>query len=85
MELKFTDKTLSCKDCGQDFIFEAGEQRYYYSRRLQTPLRCPICREHRRATINPDNAELAPGKDQELPIAEPIGGTFSGPWPGGAG
>ena len=25
----FEDKTLKCEDCGQDFIFTAGEQEFY--------------------------------------------------------
>ena len=28
----FEDKTLVCKDCGQDFIFTTGEQEFYSQR-----------------------------------------------------
>ena len=28
-ELEFKDKTLKCVDCGESFIFTAGEQAYY--------------------------------------------------------
>jgi hypothetical protein len=26
---QFKDKVLRCCDCGKDFIFEAGEQRFF--------------------------------------------------------
>ena len=25
----YQDKTLTCKDCGQEFVFTAGEQEFY--------------------------------------------------------
>ena len=28
------DKTLTCRECGQEFIFTAGEQEFYLSRNL---------------------------------------------------
>ena len=43
------DKTLVCRDCGQEFIFTIGEQEFYLSRGLQNePSRCPECRVARR-------------------------------------
>ena len=42
------DKTLVCRDCGQEFIFTTGEQEFYQSRGLQNePGRCPECRASR--------------------------------------
>jgi CxxC-x17-CxxC domain-containing protein len=39
------DKRLLCKDCGQEFFFAAGEQRYYVEHGLgHEPQRCPACR-----------------------------------------
>lgn len=44
-----TDKTLVCRDCGQEFAFTVGEQEFYASRGLQNePKRCPQCRASRR-------------------------------------
>jgi CxxC-x17-CxxC domain-containing protein len=46
----FVDRTLTCRDCGREFIFSAGEQEFYQSRGLQNePRRCPECRAARRA------------------------------------
>ncbi len=42
----FEDRTLSCRDCGEDFLFSAGEQRFFSEKGLtNTPLRCPTCRQ----------------------------------------
>src|SRR5437588_690684 len=48
--VSFQDKTLTCRDCGQEFIWTAGEQEFYASRGLQNaPTRCPADRAARRA------------------------------------
>ena len=45
----FEDKTIMCKDCGEAFLFTAGEQGYYVEKGLlNEPQRCPHCREQRR-------------------------------------
>ena len=52
-QLKFEDKTLRCCDCGESFIWSAGEQAYYYSKQLSEPKRCQSCRVLRKRTILP--------------------------------
>lgn len=45
----FEDKTILCKDCGEAFLFTAGEQGFYLEKGLlNEPQRCPDCRERRR-------------------------------------
>ena len=45
----YTDKTLTCRDCGANFVFTTGEQEFYASRGLTNePGRCPECRQARR-------------------------------------
>ncbi len=45
-----SDQTLQCRDCGQDFVFTAGEQSFYASRGFtHPPTRCPECRAARKA------------------------------------
>lgn len=47
--MSFQDRTLTCRDCGQSFIFSSGEQEYYASRGLTNdPGRCPDCRAARK-------------------------------------
>jgi len=50
-ETVFQDRTLTCRDCGQQFVFTSGEQEFYQSRGLvNDPSRCPECRRaHKQA------------------------------------
>ena len=44
----YEDKTLICKECGQEFVFSAGEQEFYAERGFQNePQRCKACRDAR--------------------------------------
>ena len=45
----YTDKTLSCADCGQEFTFTASEQDFYAQRGFTEPRRCASCRASRKA------------------------------------
>jgi CxxC-x17-CxxC domain-containing protein len=45
----YTDKVLSCADCGQEFAFTASEQEFYAQRQFSDPRRCPSCRASRKA------------------------------------
>ena len=41
----YEDRTLSCRDCADSFIFSGGEQRFFAEKGLtNTPQRCPSCR-----------------------------------------
>ena len=45
----FEDKTLVCKDCGEEFVFTAGEQEFYAERGFTNePKRCKKCRNARK-------------------------------------
>ena len=47
--MAFTDQTLYCRDCNQEFVFTAGEQEFFASRGLtNSPSRCPSCRAARK-------------------------------------
>lgn len=48
----YSDKTLTCADCGQEFIFTASEQEFYAARGFSEPRRCPTCRAARKAQRN---------------------------------
>jgi CxxC-x17-CxxC domain-containing protein len=48
-KVAFEDKTLVCRDCGNGFVFTAGEQGFYLEKGLlNEPQRCPTCRATRR-------------------------------------
>jgi CxxC-x17-CxxC domain-containing protein len=51
--MSFADKTLTCRDCGMDFVFTAGEQEFYASKGfVNEPTRCPSCRQARKSQMN---------------------------------
>jgi CxxC-x17-CxxC domain-containing protein len=45
----YNDKTLTCADCGQQFVFTASEQDFYAQRGFSEPRRCASCRASRKA------------------------------------
>ncbi|MDR0905731.1 MAG: zinc-ribbon domain containing protein [Oscillospiraceae bacterium] len=46
----YEDKTLVCKECGNEFTFTAGEQEFYAERGFQNePQRCKNCRDNRKS------------------------------------
>ncbi len=50
----YEDKTLKCKECGNDFIFSAGEQEFYAEKGLlNEPQRCKDCRIARKNAARP--------------------------------
>jgi CxxC-x17-CxxC domain-containing protein len=47
----YTDKTLTCRDCGTQFVFTSGEQEFHASKGFTNPPgRCPDCRAARKAS-----------------------------------
>lgn len=52
----FNDRTLQCKDCGDEFVFSAGEQRFFAEKGLNhEPQRCAACRAAARQARQPAN------------------------------
>ena len=45
----YTDKTLTCSDCGQQFVFTESEQQFFADRGFTEPRRCSSCRAARKA------------------------------------
>jgi CxxC-x17-CxxC domain-containing protein len=44
------DKTLTCRDCGAEFVFTASEQDFFAEKGFTNePGRCPECRAARKA------------------------------------
>lgn len=47
--MEYADKELACVECGNQFVFSAGEQEFYGSRGLTNePRRCRDCRQQRK-------------------------------------
>lgn len=51
--MAFEDKTLTCRDCGKEFVWTASEQEFYAQKGFQNaPVRCPDCRAKKKARMN---------------------------------
>lgn len=60
----FTDKKLVCKDCGNEFLFSAGEQAFHAQHGLRNePRRCAICREMMRMRNDDKRMSMASRSD----------------------
>ena len=47
---EYKDKTVKCCDCGEDFVFTAGEQEFYAEKGfVNEPKRCKSCRDKRKS------------------------------------
>ena len=46
--MQFVDRLLKCSDCGNDFVFTAGEQIFFYDKQFKNdPKRCKLCKAKR--------------------------------------
>lgn len=53
METNYEDILLTCKDCGTEFVFTAGEQQFYAEKGFNNqPVRCVACRKARKQQRN---------------------------------
>jgi CxxC-x17-CxxC domain-containing protein len=56
------DKSITCVDCGEEFLFTAGEQAFYRERGLTNePTRCKNCREKRKANRGAPGGSMSGG------------------------
>lgn len=48
--MTFADRPLSCRECGNAFVWSGGEQEFYQQKGLlHEPQRCPDCRQRAKA------------------------------------
>jgi CxxC-x17-CxxC domain-containing protein len=48
------DKTLSCQDCGADFVFTTRDQEFFQEKGFAEPKRCRKCAKSRRRSLRQD-------------------------------
>jgi hypothetical protein len=54
-----SDKTLKCRDCGEQFVFTAGEQEFYAQKGFENePTRCASCRRAKKARMESGGGQL---------------------------
>lgn len=76
----YSDKNLTCADCGQEFVFTASEQDFYAQRGFTEPRRCASCRASRKAARNEGS-----GGDESFGSYGAGGGYSAGGYGGGGG
>lgn len=47
--MTYSDRALTCVQCGNEFTFSADDQEFHAGRGYQDPKRCPSCRAERRS------------------------------------
>lgn len=56
--MQFADRFLKCSDCGEDFVFTAGEQLFFYDKQFRNdPKRCKLCKAKRSGLGRSANAD----------------------------
>lgn len=58
------DQTLTCRDCGNSFVFTTGEQEFFQMKGLSTPTRCAACRTNRKRQKIQSEGEHGGGGDR---------------------
>jgi CxxC-x17-CxxC domain-containing protein len=74
--MEFVDRQIACMDCGQPFVFTAGEQEFYERKGFrEEPKRCKPCRDLRKARRNDHVTEGARGSapPSRQPSYGPVG------------
>jgi CxxC-x17-CxxC domain-containing protein len=79
----YTNKNLTCADCGQEFVFTASEQDFYAQRGFTEPRRCASCRASRKAARNEGGG--GGGGDASYGSYGAGGGYSAGGYGGGGG
>ncbi len=65
--MRYTDKSLTCRDCDRTFTFTAGEQEFHAEKGFtNSPSRCPDCRAARKASGNGGGMGSRGGGSREM-------------------
>jgi CxxC-x17-CxxC domain-containing protein len=60
--MTYVDRTITCADCGVEFIHSAADQEFYAEKGFTSdPKRCTSCRAYRRSTRDSGDAYAAGG------------------------
>jgi CxxC-x17-CxxC domain-containing protein len=69
-ETEFQDRTIKCVDCGEDFIWTAGEQVFFHDKGLKNePKRCKTCKQAKNDRLSAIAAAQATGVRQRIEVS----------------
>lgn len=58
--MEYRDKLIKCMDCGEEFVFTAGEQLFYADKGFRNePKRCKSCKSKRNLTPKSEGYQRA--------------------------
>src|SRR5256885_14454722 len=84
MALTLTDKSMTCRECGNTFVWTAGEREFYAQKGLlHEPQRCPDCRRRakaERAAAGAQNTHDSVCSNCGRPGRGPFGPRTARPW-----
>jgi len=79
--MEFQDKKLTCRDCNKEFVWSAGEQKFFADKGFtNAPIRCTDCRKKKKSQVkdnqsSPSFTEVITlikckkcGKESEIPF-----------------
>lgn len=69
-EEAFDDRIIKCVDCGEDFVWTAGEQTFFHDKGLQNePKRCKPCKQAKNERLAAIVAAQTTGFKQRIEVA----------------
>lgn len=67
---EFQDTEIQCIDCGQDFVWSAGEQLFFRDKNLKNPpKRCKACKKAKNERLAAITAAQSAGIKQRIEVA----------------
>ena len=67
---EFQDTEIKCIDCGQDFVWSAGEQLFFRDKNLKNPpKRCKACKKAKNERLAAITAAQNAGVKQRIEVA----------------
>ena len=70
VETEFEDRAILCVDCGQEFVWTAGEQLFFYDKGLKNePKRCKPCKQAKNERLAAIAAAQASGVRQRIEVS----------------
>jgi len=71
----YQDRTMTCRDCSEEFTFTAGEQEFFAEKGFQNePTRCKTCRDAKKRASRSADREFTTvpcadcGQDARVPF-----------------
>src|SRR5437763_8296313 len=69
-ETQYQDRTIQCVDCGEDFIWTAGEQVFFHDKGLKNePKRCKPCKQAKHERLAAIATAQASGQRQRIEVS----------------